>query len=472
MRNQLILLATALMLVAVACGPGDAQSGGPLTTSTTTSSPAVTSTTVPPTTITTTPGQTTTTPPTTQAGSSEITIYLLNDSGQAVATTRTVTTEGVARAALLALIDGPSPREAAAGLSTAFPSDSLVLGIAIDDGTATVDMSREFEAGGGSFAILGRLAQLVYTLTEFDSIDRVDLLLDGEAIEYFSGEGVVVGDGWTRADFSGSNPIGDPLEASGPVTWEQGDLPPVDPGTDRARTVVLVAADDYLNVRDPAGASETVIGRLLPGALVNATGSSTEVSGSTWVEIGTPAGTGWVNGLYLAPALEGFPSGSDPSRLVEEFVARLALGEDFFDLVSEKGLWVAHHDDPIRFRTENLSGILDDPTTYRWGSPALEPDSPEIQPRTFAEAIAAPLVDVHDDPDAEVAVGEFIEGPNGRPTEFAVPVQLQGFPFVTLFDPGDDPQYEGLDWMSWVVSMSYEDGGLRVVGLTVDQWAP
>jgi hypothetical protein len=471
MRNKLILLAATLTLATVACGPGDAQSGGPLTTPTT-SDATVTSTTVPPTSVTTAPGETTTTPPTTRPESSEVTIYLLNESGQAIPTTRTVTTEGVARAALQALIDGPTPRERTAGLSTAFPADSLILGITIDGGTATVDMSREFEAGGGSFAILGRLAQFVYTLTEFDSIDRVDLLLDGEEIEYFSGEGVIVGDGWTRSDFSGSNPIGDPLDGTGPATWEQSDLPPVDLESNQARTVVLVAADDYLNVREPAGASETIIGRLLPGALVNSTGSRTEVGGSTWNEIETPTGTGWVNGLFLAPTMDDFPAGSDPGAVVDEFVARLALGEDFTDFVSDKGLWVAHHADPIRFRTEDLTGILDDPTTYRWGSPALEPGSPEIEPRTFAEAVAAPLVDVHDDPDLEVAVGDFIEGPNGRPADFAVPVQFQGFPYVTLFDPGDDPQFEGLDWMSWVVSMSYEDGGLRVVGLTVDQWSP
>lgn len=469
-----LLLVSALALVLGACGSGDAQSGGPLTTSTTAPAETTTTTvtTTVPTTVTTTPGETTTTSPTTESPSSEITIYLLEESGQAVPVPRTVTTEGVARAAVLALIDGPTSREHAAGLVTAFPPESLLLGMDIADGTATVNMSREFESGGGSTAILGRLAQLVYTLTEFDSVDRVDLLLDGQEIEYFSGEGVIVGEGWTRDDFAGSTPIGNPLESSGATTWDQDDLPAVDQASDRARTVVLVAADDYLNVRSPAGASETVIGRLLPGAEVNTTGAQTGVSGSTWTAIETPDGTGWVNDLYLAPTLENFPEGSDPGTLVDEFVARLMLGEDFADLVSAKGLWVVHHDSPVRFRNDDLAGLLDDPTTYRWGSPALEPGSTETEPRTFAEAVAGPLIDVYDDPDLEVKKGEFIEGPNGRPAEFGVPVEFEGFPFVTLLDPGDDPQYEGLDWMSWIVSMSYEDGGLRVVGLTIDQWSP
>jgi hypothetical protein len=433
----------------------------------------VTSTTVPPTSVTTAPGQTTTTPPTTQPESSEVTIYLLNESGQAIPTTRTVTTEGVARAALQALIDGPTPQERAAGLSTAFPADSLIFGIAIDGGTATVDMSREFEAGGGSFAILGRLAQLVYTLTEFDSVDRVDLLLDGEEIEYFSGEGVIVGDGWTRSDFSGSNPIGDPLDSSGPATWEQGDLPQVDPESDQARTVVLVAADDYLNVREPAGASETIIGRLLPGALVNATGSRTEVSGSTWTEIETPTGTGWVNGLFLAPTMDGLPTriGSrGPGRRVRR---PPGPGRGLHRSRFRKGPvgGPSRRSDPVPHR-----GSDGDPRRFHHLSLGF------ARPRTRQPRDRAPHVRRGD----RRATGrrlrrprprggrrwQFIEGPNGRPAEFALPVQFQGFPFVTLFDPGDDPQYEGLDWMSWVVSMSYEDGGLRVVGLTVDQWAP
>src|SRR5690554_1942924 len=483
MRKRSVAL-VALALAAVACGGGGAQSGGPLTVPT--SQPAVTSTTVPPA-STTAPTPTTDTTPTTAPESPEattsttavpseanITVYFVDETGRAVPVERTTSQTGVARAAVEALIAGPNRSEAAAGLSTLFPADSLLLGIRVEDGTAYVDMSLEFAGGGGSASVLGRLAQLVYTLTEFDSIDRVRLLLDGEQIETFSGEGVDVSRPLARDDFTGAVPIGDERPSTGAPTWDQDDLPTVRLGDPDVYRVVLVAADDFLNVRRTAGADSDIVGRLLPGVAVEATGGTQRVGSSTWREIRTPAGSGWVNGFYLTPATAGeaFPGGTDPVRVVSDLVDRIQAGRDFTDLVSSRGLWVAHHADPIRFKTDDLKGILASNDTYRWGSNALEPDSPEITPRTFAEAVAHRLANAFDDPNRQVLVNEAVEGPNGRPVEFALPTELVGFPFVTVFDPGDDPQYEGLDWNSWIVSFSYEDGALKVVGLTVDEWAP
>jgi spore germination protein GerM len=86
--------------------------------------------------------------------------------------------------------------------ATAFPSGVDVNGLTIDGGVATADLSRSFEAGGGSLAMRLRLGSLVYTLTEFPTVKRVMLKLDGSAIEAFSGEGIVVADGVTRKDFA------------------------------------------------------------------------------------------------------------------------------------------------------------------------------------------------------------------------------------------------------------------------------
>lgn len=458
--KRLASLLTASLLALSACGGGPA-SGGPLTIPPGgTEPPGTTMPPAEPTTSTTAPGGVT------------ITVYFLDADGRAVATSRTAQPPAVARAAVEALIAGPSSSEAAAGLSTAFPPDTLLLNLVVADGEATVDLSREFAAGAGAASVLGRLAQLVYSLTEFETVERVQLLIEGRRLQYLSSEGVSVSEPLTRADFTASVPIGAPHGGTGADTWDQVDLPAVTLGSPEVRRVVLVAADDYLNVRATPGVEGALIGRLLPGVAVRVSGRTQRVGASEWLEIATPTGTGWVNGYYLTRSLPptGWPA--DPLALLDELARRFTERADFTDLVSEKGLWVAHHDDPVRFTRDQLVGILADPTTYRWGSNALEPGSPEITPRTFAEAVADSFVGAYLDPDRTILVNQVREGPNGRPAQFIVPTEFGGFGFVTVFDPGDDPQYGGLDWVSWVVSLSWEGDELRVVGLTIDQWAP
>ncbi len=103
-------------------------------------------------------------------------------------------TPGIALATLRELVDGPSAAEQRLidDLATSVPEDTLVLGVAIDDGLATVDLSREFESGGGSLSMMSRLAQVVYTVTQFPTVDEVEFLLDGQPVTAFSGEGIML----------------------------------------------------------------------------------------------------------------------------------------------------------------------------------------------------------------------------------------------------------------------------------------
>ncbi len=136
-----------------------------------------------------------------------------------VPVTRTVpSTLAVATAAVRALLAGPAPDER--GLVTMIPAGSKLLGIAIDGSVATVDVTGTFESGGGSASMLGRLAQLVYTATQFPTVDALRLRLDGQPVQSIGGEGVIVGTGLGRADATGSLP---PIFVERP-TWG-GDLP-------------------------------------------------------------------------------------------------------------------------------------------------------------------------------------------------------------------------------------------------------
>lgn len=102
--------------------------------------------------------------------------------------------------ALNLLIAGPTPQEAARGLSTAIPSDTRILRLAVEGDMVILDLSAAFAAGGGSAAMMGRLYQVLYTVTQPTPIKRVALYLEGEPLTALGGEGVLVDHPWRRAD--------------------------------------------------------------------------------------------------------------------------------------------------------------------------------------------------------------------------------------------------------------------------------
>jgi germination protein M len=113
---------------------------------------------------------------------------------------RSAQTLAVGRAALEELIAGPAAADGAE-VSSAVPAGTQLLGLNIADGLATVDLSSEFESGGGSLSMQMRLAQVVFTLTQFSTVDRVEFRLDGEPVDVFSGEGIVLDGPVDRGDY-------------------------------------------------------------------------------------------------------------------------------------------------------------------------------------------------------------------------------------------------------------------------------
>lgn len=113
------------------------------------------------------------------------------------------TTPRIAHATVRALIDGPGADDEALldDVSSAVPAETLLLGITIEDRVATVDLSREFEAGGGSLSMFARLAQVVYAVTQFPTVDAVEFHLEGEPVSAFSGEGIVLDGPVGRDDY-------------------------------------------------------------------------------------------------------------------------------------------------------------------------------------------------------------------------------------------------------------------------------
>jgi Immunoglobulin-like domain of bacterial spore germination/Sporulation and spore germination len=84
----------------------------------------------------------------------------------------------------------------------AVPDDTRLLGIAIHNGLATVDLTSEYQSGGGALSMQTRLGQVVYTLTQFPTVQRVRFRLDGEPVNVFSSEGIVLKNPVGRSDYA------------------------------------------------------------------------------------------------------------------------------------------------------------------------------------------------------------------------------------------------------------------------------
>ena len=100
-------------------------------------------------------------------------------------------TTAVARAAMDALLRGEILADYD-DLASAIPAGTRLLGLSIRDGIATVDLSREFESGGGSASAFYRLGQVTYTLTQFPTVRAVLFQVEGQTVTTFGSEGIVL----------------------------------------------------------------------------------------------------------------------------------------------------------------------------------------------------------------------------------------------------------------------------------------
>lgn len=184
-----------------------------------------------------------------------VSVYLVRGEKLGAAHRRVPHTAAVASAALRELLKGPTALERRAGLGTAVPAGTGLRGVRLASGTATVDLTRRFESGGGSLSMTLRVAQVVATLTQFPTVKRVRFLLDGRAVQAIGGEGVIVVPPRTRATIEGELPailvespavgdrVGSPLRVSGSANVFE------------ARFVVRVVARGKVLVERPVSAT-------------------------------------------------------------------------------------------------------------------------------------------------------------------------------------------------------------------------
>ena len=111
--------------------------------------------------------------------------------GHLVDVTRDLPTRAPQEQVLIALLDGPTTREAERAITTEIPGETRLLTVDVTDGIAAVNLSREFQSAGSSESVLLRVAEVVRTLTGTKGVTAVRFLIDGEFVGVPTDSGVV-----------------------------------------------------------------------------------------------------------------------------------------------------------------------------------------------------------------------------------------------------------------------------------------
>lgn len=112
-------------------------------------------------------------------------------------TVRAFDAQEAIRLALEELIAGPRDPH----LTTAIPPQTRVLDVRVEGNDIFLNFSPEFTQGGGSTAMMSRIAQVLYTATSQNPGARVWISVEGRALEVLGGEGLILDQPLTRASF-------------------------------------------------------------------------------------------------------------------------------------------------------------------------------------------------------------------------------------------------------------------------------
>jgi hypothetical protein len=151
-----------------------------------------------------TPTAAVTTPTPPPAVTEQVDVYLVR--GDRLADVqRTVTLSAVPAPAIAALLAGPTPEEAAAGVRTAIPAATPSLDVTVVAGVAVVTVPPTFAQLSGPDQILA-VAELVYTLTGIEGVTGMQMTDGDQIVAVPTPHGQLSPGPVSRADFAALGP--------------------------------------------------------------------------------------------------------------------------------------------------------------------------------------------------------------------------------------------------------------------------
>ena len=126
----------------------------------------------------------------------EAEIYFLTENGQnaKLSTTKKEfkNNSDKFRSTMEALFSGPNGFEKIAGVYSEIPPETKLLGIKEDENSYTINISDDFEMGGGADSMKIRVKQLITTAVQAADGKDVYLEIEGKRVEYVGGEGIMI----------------------------------------------------------------------------------------------------------------------------------------------------------------------------------------------------------------------------------------------------------------------------------------
>jgi len=122
---------------------------------------------------------------------SEVKICLINSDNKPVIVKRKAKSNNL-EDALIELMKGSKGEDRLQGAYTEIPKGTKILSFKDEGNKISINLSKEFEGGGGAQSIQARLLQLVKTVNLYHENAPVYLYIEGKKAEYLGGEGIYV----------------------------------------------------------------------------------------------------------------------------------------------------------------------------------------------------------------------------------------------------------------------------------------
>ena len=100
------------------------------------------------------------------------------------------------------LLNGLLPSELNREFLTLIPEETEILWVRVENKVAYINFNEAFRFNSlGLEGYVAQLKQIVYTATEFPTVDSVQILIEGKSYEYLGPEGVFIGKPLSRSSF-------------------------------------------------------------------------------------------------------------------------------------------------------------------------------------------------------------------------------------------------------------------------------